>query len=189
MTTTNIHQFASIIKHGGVVIFPTDTVWGLGCSIERLDAIKRFYEIKKREKNKPTAVLVGSKEMALQYGEVNKKAEELMRLHWPGALTVIVKTKSNVPKEIIGDTKTVGLRYPKFDLIEKLTKLTGCGLVTGSANFAGNPPPTSKELIDQKLIDVVDAIYDGECGNQPPSTVVDATQKELKIIRQGSVKV
>ena len=189
MTTTSLHHFASIIKNGGVVLFPTDTVWGLGCSIERLDAIKRFYDIKKREKNKPTAVLVGSKEMALQYGEVNKKSQELMTLHWPGALTIITQAKKNVPKEITGRTNTIGLRFPKFELVEQLTQMIGCGLVTGSANFTGNQAPTSRSLIDQELIDIVDAVYDGECGNQPPSTVIDATQKEIKIIRQGSVKL
>lgn len=187
MLTSDLNQVVSSLKNGGIAIFPTDTVWGIGCSIERLDAIRRLYEIKGREKNKPTAVLVGSIQQAMEYGDFSPKAEELINLYWPGAFTIVVDTKEGVPEEIRGDTRTVGLRYPKFEIIEQITKQLGCGMVTGSANFAGLPAPERKEMIDQRLRDIVDVILDGECGGEQPSTVVDATGKDVKILREGPI--
>jgi L-threonylcarbamoyladenylate synthase len=189
MLTSDFHQVVSTLKNGGIAIFPTDTVWGIGCSIERLDAIRRLYQIKGREKNKPTAVLVGSVQQALEYGDFSPRAEELINLYWPGAFTIVVKTKEGVPEEIRGETKTVGLRYPKFEIIEQITKQLGCGMVTGSANFAGEAPPERKEMIDQRLKDLVDVVFDGECGGEQPSTVADASGKEVKILREGPVKL
>lgn len=189
MFTTDLQQAAETLKKGGVAIFPTDTVWGMGCSIDRTDAIEKFYQIKKREADKPTAVLVGSIEQAKQYGILNDQALLLMKAHWPGALTIIVEAKENVPAAILGQSKTIGLRFPNFELVKQLTELANAGLVTGSANFSGEPSPFKKAELNSELLKLVDVVLDGECGGQPPSTVVDCTQKELKVIRQGSVVV
>lgn len=189
MLTDDLNQVVTILKNGGIAIFPTDTVWGIGCSIERLDAIRRLYEIKGREKNKPTAVLVGSVQQAMEYGEFTPKSEEMINLYWPGAFTIVVNTKPGVPAEIRGDTDSVGLRYPQFAVIEQLTKALGCGIVTGSANFAGKPAPDRKEFVDQRLRDLVDVMMDGECGGEQPSTVVDATGDTIAVLREGPVKI
>lgn len=189
MLTDDIRQVATIVKNGGLAIFPTDTVWGLGCSIERLDAIQRLYQIKGREPEKPTAVLVGSLQMAHEYGTFSQSAKELAALYWPGPLTLVMDMHASVPTEIRGKEGKVGLRYPKFSLIEELTNLIGCGIVTGSANFAGEPAPARKELIDQRLRNLVDVMLDGECGGEQPSTVVDVSGKEVKVLREGPISL
>lgn len=189
MITSDLHKVVEILQNGGVAIFPTDTVWGIGCAANRPDGIEKLYRIKKREANKPTAILVGSKEQALLYGKFTESAEVLADQHWPGALTIIVPASFHTPESIQGETKTVGIRYPNFPTVQQVCSLVGCGLVTSSANFAGMNPPNQIELIDQRLISLVDVMVQGECGNQPPSTVVDATSDELKILRQGSVEI
>jgi len=187
--TNNLEQFAQIIKNGGVVIFPTDTVWGLGCSVERVDAIKKLYTIKQREPNKPTAILIGSSEQAEKYGVFNEQALSLTKVHWPGALTVVVQATKAVPLEIQGEQKTVGIRHPNFKFVEELTQLVGAGIVAGSANFSGGASPFKKEELDPELIKLIDAVYDGECGGQLPSTVVDCTVTPLKVMREGAIKL
>lgn len=189
MFSTDIQAAVKTLQQGGVAIFPTDTVWGMGCSVNREDGISKFYDIKQREPDKPTAVLVGSIEQAERYGILNDQALSLMKAHWPGALTIIVEAKDNVPASIMGQTKTIGLRFPDFELVKELTTLLDCGLVTGSANFSGQPSPFQKSDLDPELLKRVDIVLDSECGNQPPSTVVDCTKAELKVIRQGSVKI
>lgn len=190
MFTTNISQVSQTLQNNGVGIFPTDTVWGMGCSIESSEAIEKFYQIKKREADKPTAVLVGSIEMAERYGVLNDQALQLAKAHWPGALTLVVEAKKNtVPQSILGSTGTIGIRFPNFKLVHEISQLTNCGLVTGSANFSGQPSPFKKEELDPELLKLVDVLVDGECGGQPPSTVVDCTVSELKILRQGSIRV
>lgn len=190
MTFSNdIHEAVQVIRNGGVAIFPTDTVWGMGCSIERIEGISKFYTIKQRDPSKPTAVLVGSIEQAERYGMLNTQALSLMKAHWPGALTIVVECEDNIPTSITGENRTIGLRLPDFDLVKRLTEELDCGLVTGSANFSGQPSPFKKEDLDPELLKLVDIVLDGECGNQPPSTVVDCSHPDLKILRQGSVKV
>lgn len=187
--TTDLSQLVDSLKNGGVIIIPTDTVWGLACSVESAEGIRRFYEIKQREPEKPTAVLVGSFEQAEIYGKITDAAKKLTEQHWPGALTVVVESTKKVPESIRGNTNSVGLRWPNFDLITQLTQLLGAGLVTGSANFSGDPSPFKKTELHSELIKKVDLVFDGECGGQPPSTVVDCTKDKIKVLRQGSIEV
>lgn len=189
MEEENLKQAARILKDGGVVIFPTDTVWGIGVSLERLEAIRRLYQIKKREKDKPTAVLVADWWAASQLGEIDPQAQKLARSYWPGGLTLVVKAKPRVPKEILGPGGTVGLRQPNHKLALELIRKLGGGLVTASANFSGQPAPARRELINQALIDQVEMVLEGEAGGKLTSTVVDTTVTPFKIIREGEVKV
>ena len=187
MKRNQIHQAVKILQSGGVVIFPTDTVWGIGVSIDRLDAIERLYSVKKREKTKATAVLVGSLIIANRLGVINQKTKKLAAKFWPGGLTLVVKAKENIPGIICGKNKTIGLRQPNHPTALKLLEEIETGLVTASANFAGSPAPKERENIDQLLIDKADFVLEGESSGKQPSTVVDTTVKPFKIIRKGGV--
>lgn len=189
MKTINFDEAIKILDNDGVIIFPTDTVWGLGCRVDRPTAINKFYQLKQREPNKPTAVLVGSIKQALSYGSFNEASMDVIQEHWPGALTVIVQAKNNVPAEIQGPGGTVGIRWPAFELVEKLCQAVGSGIMAGSANFAGDPPPTTIEEVNSQLIKQSDGLLDGVSGGQPPSTVVQMGDYEAKIIRQGAIRI
>lgn len=174
-----IDQAVQILQRGGVVIFPTDTVWGMGVAADNPAAIKKFYKIKKREKNKPTAILVADLAQAEKIGEFSDKAREVTKKFWPGALTLVVKSKQG---------GTVGLRVPDHPVIQELCQRVG-GILAGSANFAGEPAPQRRAKIKRELSNKVDLVMEGERGGQEASTVVDTTVKPWKIVRQGPVKV
>ena len=187
MRDNQIDKAVKILWGGGVVIFPTDTVWGIGASIDRLDAIEKLYGIKKREKTKATAVLVGNLIIANRLGVISQKAKELTDKFWPGGLTLVVKVKENIPGIICGENRTIGLRQPNHKAAMKLLEEIDTGLVTASANFAGQPAPKEREDIDQLLIEKADFILEGESSGKQPSTVVDTTIKPFKIIREGGI--
>lgn len=189
MFTSDLNQVSKILRTGGIAIFPTDTVWGMGCCAKSDQAIAKFYQIKQREASKPTAILVNSLQMAQEYGELTVQALSLAEKHWPGALTIIVKAKSSVPRAIAGENGTVGLRFPDFTVTQQLIAQLSCGLVTGSANFAGEPSPGEKEKLNPELLKKVDIVLDGECGHQPPSTVADCSGGDFKVLRQGLVSL
>jgi L-threonylcarbamoyladenylate synthase len=183
----NLTKALAILKKGGVLIFPTDTVWGIGVSLQRPEAIKKLYQIKKREKDKPTAVLVKDKQMACQLGEINLQAKKLMARYWPGGLTLVVKAKAGLPKEILGPGGTVGLRQPDHQLLLKLLAKLATGLVATSANFSGEAAPLDRKSINQNLIAQASMVLEGEAGAKPPSTVLDTTVTPFKVLRQGEV--
>lgn len=183
-----INKAVKILNEGGVIIFPTDTVWGIGASIQRLDAIEKLYEIKGRPKTKPTAVLIGSISQAAEVAFLDQEAKDLIGKFWPGGLTLVVKAKPSTPKIIKGAGETIGIRMPNHKLVLKMVNQLGCGIVAASANFAGQPPPAEKEMIDPQLVDLCDFFVEGISGGGLPSTVVDITVKPYKIIRQGAVR-
>ena len=187
--TSQIDKAVTILKNGGVIILPTDTVWGIGAELDRPDAIKRLYQLKGREANKPTAVLVAEMLVANRLGIITPQAAKLIEQFWPGGLTLVVKARPGVPAVILGLGETIGLRQPNHPLALALLKKLNIGLVTASANFANQPAPTQKELIDQALIDQVDLVLEGEAEGKSPSTVVDTTISPFKIIREGEIKI
>jgi L-threonylcarbamoyladenylate synthase len=179
---------AETLKSGGVIIFPTDTVWGIGAWAGSSSGIEKLYRIKNRPGDKPTAMLIKDQHQAKQYGVFSAEASRLAVKYWPGALTVVVAATPAVPQEIRGEKGTVGLRVPDNTDIQALCEVLGGGIVTGSANFSGLPAPKNRQEIDQKLIDATDYLLEGESQGQPASTVVDTTTNPAIILRQGPIK-
>ena len=184
-----VNNAVKVLREGGVIIFPTDTVWGIGASIQRLDGIEKLYKIKSRPKTKPTAVLVSSISQATEIAFLDQKAKDLIDKFWPGGLTLVVKAKPFVPKIIKGAKETIGIRMPNHKLALKMLNQLGCGIVAASANFASQPPPVEKEMINPQLIDLCGFMIEGTSGGGLPSTVVDITVEPFEVIRQGPVEV
>ena len=183
MMSDQISRAVEVLKNGGIIIFPTDTVWGIGVAADNKAAIKKFYEIKKRGSNKPTAILVASLEQALKLGQFSNEARKVAERYWPGALTLVVQAE---------DGGTIGLRVPKFKLVQELCRRLGGGILAGSANFAGEEAPTKRENLNLELVKLVDMVVEGpfdSAQGKPASTVVDTTVEPWKILRQGSVEV
>ncbi|MFC1711078.1 L-threonylcarbamoyladenylate synthase [Patescibacteria group bacterium] len=181
----SLNKAVKVLKNKGIIIFPTDTVWGIGASLKCPEAINRLYQIKKRKQTKPTAVLVGSFSMAEDLGDINNIAKKLIAKFWPGGLTIVVKAKKVVPKFIQGDKQTIGLRMPNHKLLLKIINKLDGGIVAASANFSGYPAVSRKEMLDSRLKSVVDYVLDGEDGNSLPSTVIDTTKSPPTILRKG----
>lgn len=180
----------AILKNGGVIVFPTDTVWGIGAALNSKQGVEKLYQIKKRQPQKPTALLVSDINMANRYGVMDKLAWEIANKFWPGALTLVVTTKGNaVPKTVTGGTKTVGLRVPDHILVTNLIKNLDQPLVAASANFSGLPAPITRQDLDPYLVKLADYVVDGESSGQPSSTVVDVTGDTTRILRPGPINL
>lgn len=188
--TKDTDKVIQAFQKGGIVIFPTDTVWGVGCIFNNPQAIKRLYEIKKRDAGKPTSLLIGQKKWVDDLADsVSSEVQEMVDRYWPGGLTLIFKANKNAPKTILGAGRTVGIRMPNHPKLLEIINKVGHPILGPSANFSGERPPNSVQDLDPDLIEKVDIVLEGEVGQGMGSTIVDVTNKPFKILREGVVKV
>src|SRR6266568_1122162 len=186
----DIAKAIQILKDGGVVIFPTDTAFGIGCRIDDEEAVKRLFTIRKRSETKAVPVLVSSLHMAQEYlQEVPQEViQKLMQPYWPGALTIVLRSKvDKVPDLVRGGGESVGVRVPDHLTTLALINSVGVPLVGTSANFAGGVTPYTFESFDKELVKLVDFVVSGECHTLLASTVIDCTVTPWKILRSGAV--
>ncbi|MEM2855558.1 MAG: L-threonylcarbamoyladenylate synthase [Candidatus Nitrosocaldaceae archaeon] len=191
MTILNIDEYSielasKYVKEGGIIIYPTDTVYGLGCDPYNNYAIKRVYEIKGREKGKPLPLLCSSIEDVRRIGELNSDEEKLIKKLWPGALTLIIKLIDTKLNDILEANYKIGVRIPNNPLTLKLVKTCGGILVGTSANLSGMKSAKSVKELDKRLLEDVEIILDGGESKGVESSVVDV--KRRKIVREGYVK-
>jgi L-threonylcarbamoyladenylate synthase len=188
----NIQKAIDVLNNGGIIIFPTDTAFGIGCRIDREKAIEKLFQIRKRPLSQATPVLVSSLEMARQYtrGIPEDVIRMLIEPYWPGALTVVVPADINkVPDLVRGRGKNIGIRMPKNDLILDVIEKVGVPILGPSANLHGGSTPYEYKDLDRELVSMVDYVLDGECEAKKPSTVIDCSVLPWKIIRQGAIEV
>lgn len=204
---TLIKKAAAILKRGGVIAFPTDTVYGLGANALNKKAVLRIYQIKKRDKNKPLIILLGRKKDAEKYAYLTAIDKRLTAKFWPGPLTLVLKAKKSIP-DYLTKKWTIGLRMPRNKIIIALTRTCEFPLATTSANLSGKASATSAQEVAEKLGfpgdlshialakrealaktgDKIDLIIDGgETKSNIASTVLDTISKIPKIIRQGKI--
>ncbi len=202
----HIQKAIEILKNGGIVIFPTDTAFGIGCLIDDEKAVQKLFKIRKRPQEKATPVLVDTVKMAEDY--VQKISQEvinkLIEPYWPGALTIVLKCKTEkVPELVRGSGDTLGVRIPNHPIARSLIRSVGKPILGPSANFAGEKTPYATQDLDPELIKLVDYVVPGECTIKQParhasqlagvagraSTVIDCTQKSWKVLRQGAIQL
>ena len=186
-TLEGLSEAADVVAKGGLVCYPTDTVYGLGCDPLNSSAIERALRAKGgRTKSMP--VLVKGLEDAERLALFSKRVKRVANVFWPGPLTIILPAKEILPK-ILAPAGTVGLRSPKHAICQNLLGLCSGALVGTSANLTGQAPAIYADQIAAELGDRVDVILDG--GAVPigvSSTVVDLTTPELRIIREGPIE-
>lgn len=185
---TNIQ---SVLDEGGIIIFPTDTAFGIGCRIDRLSAVDRLFRIRKRPLTQATPVLVASIDMALTYlDSPTDIVRHFMERYWPGALTIIAPCKTNiVHSPIRGGGKNLGVRMPDHEVALAIIRGVGVPILGPSANFHSAPTPFQFTDLDQNLTKLVDFVVPGNCKIGNVSTVVDCSVEPYKIIRQGAVRL
>lgn len=186
----DLEQAIEIIKQGGIVIFPTDTAFGIGCRVDFEDSVERLAEIRRRPEAKAMPVLFDSidrvKEFVLPF---DTEVKSLMKKYWPGALTIILPCEiSKIPSLVRGGGNTLGARIPDHELILNLIKGADVPIIGTSANFSGGETPFTYEGLDKSLIKLVDFVLEGKTrGLNAASTIVDCSKKPWEIIRQGSI--
>lgn len=189
---SNLEQAITVIKQGGIVVFPTDTAFGIGCRVDSEKTIERLFAIRKRPITQAMSVLVNSKEMAKQYVDtISAEVEErLIDRFWPGAVTIILSSHTKgVPDLVRGGGETLGVRMPNHQTTLALITGAGVGILGPSANFHGQKTPYAYEELDPLLLEQVDFVVPGTCAIKQASTVIDCTQKPWKIIREGAVHI
>ncbi len=180
------------LNKGGVIIFPTDTAYGIGCRIDNYEAVRRLFKIRKRAENKAVPVLVSSVEMAQKYlmPISNEIKEKLIYKYWPGACTIILdRNKTYVPDLVSGGGSTLGVRMPDNDVIINIIENVGVPILAPSANFSGEKTPFTFGELDPELVKLVDYVISGECSLREASTVIDCSLWPWKILRQGGIKL
>lgn len=187
---TNYAQAVDIIRQGGIVAFPTETVYGLGADATNAEAVSKIFEAKGRPADNPLIVHVDSKETAVTYvDEVSEKALKLMDAFWPGALTLIMKSKPHIfARNVTADLETVGIRVPNHPVALNLLKRLQLPVAAPSANTSGKPSPTLAEHVYHDMENKIPLILDGgptKIGIE--STVLDMTSEPPVILRPGNV--
>ena len=184
-----LHKVANLLKAGKTVVFPTETVYGLGANALDPEAAKKIYEAKGRPSDNPLIVHISKKEdVDFLAGNISQDANLLMEAFWPGPLTLILDKSDNVPIETTGGLMTVAIRMPSNPIARKLIDLAGVPIAAPSANISGRPSITSSKYLVEELCERVDAIIiseDSEIGLE--STVIDMTASTPVILRPGKI--
>ena len=181
-----IQKAAQIINKGGIVIFPTDTVYGIGCDPYNQKAVLSLYKIKKREKTKPLPVIGYSKKELEKIAEFNDKAEKIAEMFWPGPITLILKVKDENIKKSLGLGKKIAVRVPNNQCV--LSLLKECKLlVATSANISGTTSLTDPNDCKRDLNGYDLLIDGGILSDSGESTIVEIDGNELRIVRSGAV--
>jgi L-threonylcarbamoyladenylate synthase len=174
-----------VIKQGGVVIMPTDTIYGIVGDATNELVIKKVFDLKKREGSKAMLILVSDVDMLNEYVEcIGDDAKKLISSFWPGPLTIIFK-KRNVSDLLTGGIDTVGIRCPKDDRLLTIIKSLGKPILSTSVNVSGTLQATSIDLVDESILSNVDLIIDEGICEGVASTIVGL---DNKILREGEIK-
>lgn len=188
-TKKNIKIAAQIVKDGGIIAFPTETVYGLGCDPININAVQRLIRIKGKRK-KPFSVLVSSLKDANKIAYISKVGKKLATKFWPGPLTMVMSKKSTLADVVTFGLDSVGLRVPNNQVALRLIELSGGFLIGSSANLSGEKHPRSVQEMSEELMQGIDLVLDGGPAIEgTPSTVIDLTSSEPKILRKGPISL
>ena len=186
---TDIEQAISILRRGGLVALPTDTLYGLGAHPFIDSAVRRLYDAKGRPDSKPVPLLLSSPDdLTLVSNQTDGLTHALAAAFWPGALTLVVRCRPDIPSLANGWGATVAVRVPDHTVPRELCARLGAPLTGTSANLGGGPNPITAQDVESQLGDKIDLIIDrGPCPGALPSTIVDVSGDSPAILRQGVI--
>ncbi len=181
---------AQVIAAGGVIAFRTDTFYGLGADPFNREALSRVNSLKGRDGGKPILVVISDVNEAERFVNWSPRFDTVSSRHWPGALTIVVEAKPEVPIDLTAGSRTVGLRLPDDETVRSFIRACGGALTATSANLAGEPPARSAEEVAQSFPAGLDLIVDGGAARgEKPSTVLDLSGQQIRLIREGAVSI
>jgi L-threonylcarbamoyladenylate synthase len=177
------------LENGELIVFPTDTVYGIGAAVDRPEAVARLYVAKGRPLDRPIPVLISDIEQVSRLARnVDANVERLVRAFWPGGLTLVVDAVEWLPREIVGDTGQVGLRMPDHPLALRLIDAAGGAIATTSANRSGEPAATNaRDALEALKHQASLVIDDGPSPGGLNSTVVTIVKGRLRVLREGAI--
>jgi L-threonylcarbamoyladenylate synthase len=188
INAASVSRAAEIVRNGGLVVYPTDTVYGLGCDPFNAEAVHRLFEAKGRT-SKPVSVLCSSVARASELVELSSEAWVLAKAHWPGALTIVAPLKRLLPSELTQGSRNLGVRVPDHEACRRLISRCGGWLTGTSANLSGGPSARTVEEASKQLGSSVDLILNGGRLSGRESTVVQVVNDVVTILRTGPIGV
>lgn len=184
-----VEEAGEVVKSGGVIVYPTDTVYGLGCNPFDSKAIERVYRLKGRV-GKPLPVLSSSLKNVLHVAVLDEMALQLAYSYWPGQLTLVVRARPEIVGVLTAGKRSVGVRIPASIQALEIIEASGGLLVGTSANPSGAPAPRRLKELNSRLAEAVDLVIDGGiCRVGKPSTIVEIIGDSLRVLREGAVRV
>ena len=188
-TIEDIEPAASVLKKGGMVALPTETVYGLAVDAEDGVAVQMVYDIKDRDYEKPVSVMVTDMKMAEKYCQnIPQAAYRLAEKYWPGPLTIILEDNGVMPLMVTAETGTLGIRCPDHPVTQKVIQAVGSPLAAPSANPSSLPSPKTAQEVLNYFDGYIEGVLDGgPCALGVDSTIVDLTEEEPQILREGSI--
>jgi len=184
-----INLAAAVLRDGGLVVFPTETVYGIGALADSKFGAQEIFEVKVRPLDKPLPWLVENEDALDTYGiDIPQYAHNLAHAFWPGPLTLVVKASDRVGRDFRAANGTVALRSPSHEVVVELMKAAGGPIITTSANTSGNPAPATFGDVELRIVQAADLSLDGgETEHQQASTVVDCTGETPVVLREGAI--
>ena len=184
----SLRRAVEVLRAGGVIAFPTDTVYGVGAHGLLNDAVEKLYVVKGRPAEKAIPLLLAAAaEVDGVARDISPAAWNLMQRYWPGALTIVLKKQAHLPPAVSG-AETVAVRVPDHAVVRDLIRALGAPLAATSANRSGEPELLDAQAIGRVLGGTLDLILDGgRCAGGVPSTVVDASGETLRVLRAGAI--
>lgn len=176
----------SLLNHE-VISFPTETVMGLGVYYDDDIAYHRLNEIKRRPEDKPYTLMLAKKEDIGLFGVINERIKRIIDKFMPGPLTILISPKNDIPSYVTHNGPTLGVRIPTNKEALTLLEIVGKPLLVPSANRSGEKPALSSDEVKEIFLDEIKIVIDGKCISGKPSTIVNLTQDEPILIREGSI--
>lgn len=188
--TSDVNRAVEVLKRGGIIGLPTETVYGLAALAEDRDAVTRVFTTKGRPTTHPLIVHLGTEVNVHDWGVFDANAQLLADTYWPGPLTLLVQRTSRVPDWVTGGRDTVAIRIPSHPMTQELLNKVGTGVVAPSANRFGKVSPTTAQHVANDLGGDVDLILDGgSCEVGVESTIVECINGDVRILRPGKIGI
>jgi tRNA threonylcarbamoyl adenosine modification protein (Sua5/YciO/YrdC/YwlC family) len=181
-----IDKAAEILMEGGVMAYPTDTIYGFGCDMYNKKAIQRIYQIKKRDLQKPFSFICSDLKNISLYAQVTNSAYKIMKRCLPGPYTFILLGTKLVPKIMTTKRKTVGIRVPDNNICLSLVRTLGHPIISTSVGLSGQEVLSDPSLIEETFGSQIDLTIDGGILANQPSTIISLIDDEIEVIREGS---
>ena len=189
LSTKEFELAKKALDESKVIAFPTETVMGLGVYYNDFAAYKLLNEIKGRPEDKPYTLMLGSTSDIGEYAYVSPRDAKIIKAFMPGAITVLLKSKGNVPTYVTHDTGIIGIRVPDIKLVQELIQFVGIPLLVPSANKSGFKPALTSNEVKEIFGGELGYILEGSAFGGVPSTIVDLTGEQVKIVREGPISL
>jgi L-threonylcarbamoyladenylate synthase len=186
---SDLSTIVSVLKKNGLIVYPTETFYGLGANCFSAEAVKKIFVLKRRDRTKPLPVVISDLSMLDSVvEEIPSAAEPFLRLYWPGPLTIIFPANHLLPEDLLGATKSIGVRLPAHEGLRDLLNNAGFPITATSANISGEDGLSDPKKVFNAFAGKVDCIVDGgKTKGGRPSTVIDFTSPIPRILREGAI--